>query len=180
MSSYDESCGQCYYLRDMDNDKKMFCGSACDKGHCIMLKGCYYPDDSTCHYFKDKDKYSPFWGYYITTAVCELLSIGEDSDIMNKIKFLRNEVMQNNEKYQDVLKEYDTVGPKIAKELREDRDYELALGMLNFYIIPTVTLVNEHEYDQAVSKYKTMTDSLRDYYGITDSISVNKPKVKSI
>ena len=74
--------------------------------------------------------------------------------------------MQKDSKYRNILYEYDTVGPEIAKNVKDEEDFELVNGLVDFYIIPTVNLVREKKYDEAVSKYKTMTKSLEKYYGI--------------
>lgn len=166
MEKYENKCGSCYWLRDMDNDNTMFCGSSCEKGHCIYLKGCYYPDDSICSYYKDKSSYLPGGGCYITTIVCDMLGFDDKCNILETLRGFRKNVMQKNTEYKDVLYEYDVAGPEIAKAIKEDNDLELIHGMLDFYILPVVGLIRNNNYKEAVARYKNMTKALENYYGI--------------
>lgn len=159
-------CGSCYYLRDMQNDGRMFEGSSNTKGHCTMQKSCYYPDDNICSYYKNKDSYVPGGGCFITTIVCDMLGFDDKCSILETLRGFRNTVMQKDSKYKDILYEYDAVGPEIAKNIRDEEDLGLINGIVDFYILPTVDLVREKKYEEAVSKYKTMTKSLESYYGI--------------
>ena len=159
-------CGSCYYLRDMANDGRMFNGSSNDKGHCIMQKDCYYPDDNICSYYQNKESYVPSGSCYITTILCDMLGFDDKCSVLETLRGFRNNVMQKDSKYKDILYEYDTIGPEIAKNIRDEEDYGLINGLLDFYILPTVSLVKEKKYEDAVSKYILMTKSLENYYGI--------------
>lgn len=159
-------CGSCYYLRDMRNDGHMFIGTSNEKGHCIMQKSCYYPDDDICSYYKNKDTYVPGGGCFITTIICDMLGLDDKCSILEILRSFRNNVMQKDAKYKDILFEYDSVGPEIAKNIRDEEDLSLINGIVDFYILPTVSLVREKKYEEAVSKYITMTKSLESYYGI--------------
>ena len=105
-------------------------------------------------------------GCYLTTLVCEMLGFDDKCDVLETLRSFRGNFLQKDSKYKELLFEYDTVGPKIAKAIREDEDYELINGMYNFYILPVVDEVKEKKYDSAVDKYVKMTRSLEDYYGI--------------
>ena len=159
-------CGSCYYLRDMNNDSRMFEGSTNEKGHCVYLKNCYYPDDNTCSYYLNKDEYVPGGNCFITTIVCKMLGYDDKCGVLNTLRHFRNDVMQKDEKYKGILYEYDYVGPKIAQNLLEDNDMELVTAMYNFYIQPTARLIDENKKEEAVTRYMEMTKSLEEYYGI--------------
>lgn len=163
---YEDQCGSCYWLRDMDNDSRMFEGSSNEKGHCIYLKNCYYPDDKICSNYKDREKYVPGGGCYITILVCDILGYDDKCGILETLRGFRNNIMQKNSEYQEILYEYDVAGPQIAKSLKEDNDLELVNGILDFYILPTIGYVREKKYKEAVDRYKNMTKSLEEYYGI--------------
>lgn len=159
-------CGSCYYLRDMDYDSRMFNDSSNVKGHCIYLKNCYYPDDKICNHYVNRDSYVPGGGCFITTIVCKMLGFDDKCGILNTLRNFRNNVMQKDEKYKGILYEYDTVGPKIAENLLEENDMELVHGMFNFFIQPTVRLIEENKKEEAITRYMEMTKSLENYYGI--------------
>jgi len=168
----DYECGSCYWLRDMQNDNIMFDGPANEKGHCIMQKSCYYPDDNICSYYRDKKSYVPGGGCFITTIISDMLGFDDKCDILNTLRDFRNNIMQKNPEYKEILFEYDTIGPEIAKSIRDEADYELINGIVDFYILPTVGFIKEKKYKEAVSKYITMTKSLEKYYGINTSIEI--------
>ena len=161
----DNECGSCYWLRDMDDDNIMFNASSSEKGHCIYLKDCYYPDDRICSYYKNKKDYVPGGGCYITTVVCEILGYSDKSPVLETLRSFRNNIMQQDSKYAPILYEYDTVGPQIAENLRKE-DKGLVDMIYEKYIGQTAKLINENNYNAAVEKYKTMTKSLEEYYGI--------------
>lgn len=166
MEKYENKCGSCYWLRDMNDDNTMFCGTSNEKGHCIYLKNCYYPDDTICSHYQNKNSYVPGGGCYITTIVCDMLGFDDKCNILETLRKFRKNVMQTSSEYKEILYEYDTVGPKISKSLKEDNDLELVNGILDFYILPTVDLIKKHNYKEAVLRYKNMTSSLENYYGI--------------
>ena len=167
MSDFNNNqCGSCYFLRDKRNDSIMFCGSCNEKGYCLQIRSYYYPDDSICSHYRNKDSYVPGNGCFITTIVCEMLCLDDKCNVLETLRGFRDNVMHKDEKYASLLHEYDTVGPQIAKELRDENDYELANAMLDYYILPTVCLVKEKKYDEAVNKYAKMTKALENYYGI--------------
>lgn len=164
MEKYENQCGSCYWLRDMNNDNTMFCGSSNEKGHCIYLKNCYYPDDKICSYYKEKS-YNPGGGCYITTIVCDILGYDDKSPVLETLRSFRTNIMQQDPKYAPILHEYDTVGPQIANCLRQEEPGLVSM-IFEKYIGPTAKLINDNKHNEAVNKYKEMTKSLEDYYGI--------------
>lgn len=153
--AYENQCGNCkYYDYQGDNTK----------GYCSYYREYYYPGEECSHQDPRQKSYSS-GPCYITTIVCTLLGQKDDCEILRTLRKLR-EQMQQNPECRNLLYEYDTVGPQIAKCLEEDKDYELANGMLDCYMIPTVYLTREGKYEEAIKKYATMTRALENYYGI--------------
>ena len=172
---YEDRCGSCYWLRSMSSDSYLYNQSCSDRGHCIERGICPYPDETTCSDYKNRETYSnsnysassqnTSSGCYITTIVCELVGFSDNCKILETLRAFRNK-MQQDPKYREILFEYDTVGPQIAKNLKENKEFDLANGMLDAYIFPTVYLLREGKEEEAVKKYVTMTKALEDYYGI--------------
>lgn len=148
--AYINQCGSCNYF-EFEGDNR--------KGYCSYYKAFYYPGDSCSHYTKGQS-------CYITTMICDMLGYSDNCEILNTLRGFRNDVMQKDPKYKEILFEYDTVGPHIANSIREERDYELINGLLDAYILPVVDEVREKKYDKAVDKYVKMTKALEDYYGL--------------
>ena len=166
MQYNDQQCGSCYSLRSMEDDSIMFNGGCNEKGHCIVLKAVYYPDDNICSYYQNKEKFVPGGGCFITTIVCRMLGFDNNCGVLNTLRDFRNNVMQKDKKYKGILYEYDTVGPEIAEQLEAEGDMELVNAMYNFYIQPTARLIEEGKKEEAIARYTEMTKSLEDYYGL--------------
>ena len=65
----------------------------------------------------------------------------------------------------DMIKGYDIVGPQIATKLFNDSfKEEIAYSMLNDYILPCLTLVQNGSYLEAVNLYDDMTITLYNFY----------------
>lgn len=184
--AYDGKCGSCYWLRDMKDDDYLFKGSDDEKGHCIEMGICPYPTESKCSRYENKEEYSSqlypvlrrendSTVCYITTIVCELLGFDDDCKGLETLRNFRDNIMQKDPKYAQLLYQYDTVGPKIAdclksqfkKENDEEPD-EMIVDLNNFYIQPTIWLVEQKNYDAAVNRYTELTTMLMDYYGIQE------------
>ena len=104
-------------------------------------------------------------GCFITTVTCEILNKKDDEKVMNNLRMFRDNVLQENEKFHDVLKEYDTIGPIVADKLRNDENKEKISEILYEKVLtPISELVSNKEYDKAVEKYYLMTLLMINYY----------------
>ena len=153
--AYDNQCGSCVYFESNGDSK----------GYCSYIRSYYYPGDKICtHYSKGNS------GCYITTIVCDILELSDDCGLLETLRDFRSNVLQKEPKYKKVLYEYDVVGPQIAKCLMEDyiekEDKEMANGLLNCFIIPTVERIKEGRNTEAVKIYTQLTETLIDTYGI--------------
>lgn len=176
--AFEGKCGDCEYFKDKDDDNKPFDTKWAnyEQGHCTWYR-CFYWADDTCSHQKKRGSYT-FSLCYITTVVCNILGYNDDCGVLQSLRNLRDNVMQKDEKYAKTLYEYDTVGPKIASKLQEDRDIELATALYNFYLVPTALLVNEEKYDEAVHRYQEMTTGLKDAFGIDETVMPQNYDVK--
>ena len=163
--SYEDRCGSCgYYTFEGDGNK----------GYCSYYRAYYYPGDGCSHYVKGGMADSSGSSCYITTIVCDLMGFSDDCGELNILRGFRDNIMQKNNNYAQLLYQYDTVGPKIAgcleaqfKNNSEEPD-EMIVGLFNFYIQPTVWLIENKQYDAAVNRYTELTTSLMEYYGIRE------------
>ena len=106
-------------------------------------------------------------GCFITTVACEILNKKDDNEVMQNLRKFRDNVLQENEEYFDVLKEYDTVGPVLADRLRNDENREVIAETLYEKILkPISVLVSEDKIEKAVESYYVMTLLLVNYYGL--------------
>ena len=171
-----DNCNTCYYFKDYRDCKTKFDKSYYEKGYCEYYKSFYYPDDS-CNHYKDVNTYEPN-SCYITTILCRLLGCSDDCNELDTLRKFRNNILQKDIKYKEILFEYDTVGPIISSnlysEFASDEDKELPILLFNFYIQPTVKYIKEQKYEDAISRYKELTNMLMNYYNIDFNINENE------
>ncbi len=167
--SYEGHCGKCDYFKGPRRLTEPFDTyyASIEKGYCEWYR-CYYWADDTCSHQKERGSSS---SCYITTVVCKILGFADDCGMLRNLRDFRDNILQKNEQYVPLLFEYDTVGPQIAECLEKDYqetngDSELATNLFNFYIQPTASLIEQGNYDEAVSRYQEMTKGLEEYYGI--------------
>lgn len=150
----------------------------CDKKDCCVdtdtyRKYCRDYNYSNCLIYRNTESV----GCFITTIVCAMLNKPDDDKVMTTLRKFRNEVLQKNEKYYDILKDYDNIGPIIASSIIKDTDcITMANTVYNNILIPITNLIENKEYDKAVSMYQIMTLSLIDCYGYREYYEEMKKK----
>ena len=172
--AYENQCGTCLEFKDCRDYKTLFDEKTSwayrEKGYCEIYKCCYYPDDGCITYYKNKKQSSN--GCFITTIICDILGMEDNTSILNTLRSFRDNILQKDEKYQDILYQYDSIGPIISDSLKEEfvgnEDKEIPNAMLDYFILPTVELINNKKYDEAIIKYSKMVNSLKEYSCIND------------
>ena len=152
---YETKCGNCNEHEETENDWQIYCKRYKQ----------YFNKDESCSYQQRINRSEESSNCYITTIVCNLVGFSDDCKILKELRAFRNK-MQQDPKYREILFEYDSIGPKIAENLMKYKEFDLANGMLDAYIFPTVSSLREGKEEEAVKKYLTMTRALEDYYGI--------------
>lgn len=106
-------------------------------------------------------------GCFITTIVCDILKKQDNDELLENLREFRNNILQPNENYHDILKEYDVIGPKLADCIINDHDKEkMASCLYENALLPINKKINNKEYDSAIEMYYLMTLSLVNYYGL--------------
>ena len=175
------NCSECTYLKTDDPDlygnywceTKLERVSAC-KEACYRFCRAY---SRSSYEVKDFEKYSKdnsgSPGCYLTTMLCYVLESPDSNAILNSMRDFRNNVLQKDMKYKELLVEYDIVGPVIAQNLKNDPlKYIIATECLFKYIIPTIRLIKQEKNDEAVDLYKNMTNRLKNIYNVNTTVSI--------
>lgn len=110
-----------------------------------------------------------FSGCFITTVTCEILGKPDDDPIMNGLRGFRDNVLQKDEKYHDILKMYDTIGPIIKKRIKNDENRDNRAKTIFSKLEKIVDIVNNGEYDRATKRYLMMTLRLVCEYGLQET-----------
>ncbi len=156
--AYEGHCGKCVEFQFFGENKK---------GYCNWYHTYYFPTD-TCTHQKNMYEKNPS-GCFLTTMICNVLGYDDDCFVLNKLRNFRDNVMQKDEKYKDLLLEYDLVGPRIAEYIKADnKNTTLWDNIYNLYIVPTTNYIMEKNYSEAVNKYRQMYDLLKEYYCVED------------
>ena len=106
-------------------------------------------------------------GCYLTTIICKVLRLPDNNTYIQTIRNFRDNYLQQNIKYKKLLVEYDIIGPQIAKAL--ENDPVIAKLYFDRYIRGISALIQGKDYELAIKKYIEMTNSLKNFYGITDN-----------
>lgn len=158
-----DSCGWCKNLNIYDaRGLKAYC----------RLKRAYYPiNDSICNkrdYERDLsrsyDELEKFLTYHISTAICTILNIKNESIAFNSIKELRN-IIENDESKKTLLSLYDVYGPRIVECMKNDPNSVLLCEeLLTTYIAKTAISVKEGNIEEALQIYTEMVINLFNRY----------------
>ena len=113
-------------------------------------------------------EYGTSGGCFITTITCGLLQKDDDDPVMMGLRKFRDEILQKQDKYSDVLKIYDTIGPRISCNLNHDSEKTEKAEKLYSKLERFVELINDSEYEIATKSYVIMTLRLVSEYGMQD------------
>lgn len=158
----------CTFYRD--NGGLFFGDYWCNKKNCSVDNDTYYRycrdySYDECPIYKHQESS----GCFITTIICNLLGKKDDDKILQSLREFRDNILQKNEKYYDILKEYDVIGPIIADCIVNEKDNEqIVKDTYHKSIIPIYYLIYHQKYEEAIQRYQLMTRLLIDYYGLNE------------
>ncbi len=159
---YDGQCGSCVHFQDVQGKPYNEKNDSSIVGLCTLF-GTYYRPNNKCESNYSSGRSTGCC--YLTTMICHILGYGDHCGVLETLRNFRNDVLQQDPQYADILYEYDTVGPQIAKKLEEE-DKDFVLDLYNGFILPIVSDIQEKRNNLAISRYIVMTKALEDCYGI--------------
>lgn len=145
---------------------------------CYCKVKCEYrdPDSERC---KDKDRERNDYfqvrkpinnsssSCFLTTLATSDVNITENGMYLETLRDFRNNVMHGDEKYADILKEYDVLGPMICDRINEDPEKDhICEVMVENFIKPTCYEIVSGNNDLAVLMYQKMVRDLQTKYEI--------------
>lgn len=112
---------------------------------------------------------------FITTVVHDILGKKDDDKLLNNLRRFRDNILQKDKKYAELLQDYDNIGPIIADCIWCDKDAEqMANGIYDIALVPISQMIENKEYDKACEKYYLLTLSLINYYGLKHKYNHDK------
>jgi len=178
MSSY---CSECTYLKleSKDINGKFWCNKKLEWHLANELKCDRFCEDYNRDPSVAKSAYqysidhSSSGSCYLTTMLCSILKMPDNNVYLNTLRNFRKNFLQKDEKYREILVEYDIIGPIIAKNLNEDPlKYQIAVNTFYNYIKPIIKLIKENNNEEAISNYINMTNKLKFLYNVNHPISI--------
>ena len=174
MNTFDGCCGSCESMNTNDYVRTK------DHCYCTVRRQYYDLREPKCRYYKYdpyKDYYDLNHRWYVVTAIFDKLGLSDDFECTDLLHNFRNNVLANDSKYDDILSEYDAIGPELAKRLKEDKDSEeLCKKLLQVYLTRVFDYVKEEKYDEALEIYVEMVNLLKVFYNV--DVNENKHSKK--
>lgn len=94
---------------------------------------------------------------FITTVTCGILKKEDNDPVMEGLRKFRDEVLQKNEEYSNVLKLYDRIGPIISCRINHDRNRDEKASQIYSKLEEFVNIINNGEYKKVTNRYIMMT-----------------------
>ena len=141
----------------------------CDKNDCKVDRNRYNRYCIGYHYNECDvyNKSSSSSGCFLTTIVHQILEKKDNDEILENFRLFRDNILQKNEKYHNILKEYDVIGPMIVECIElDDNKEKMANTIYKHILLPLDNKIKNKEYDHAVNMYQCMTMFLVEYYGL--------------
>ena len=144
----------------------------CDKKDARVDSDTYYKycrdyDYRDCPIFKHQDSSS---GCFITTVLCQILGLQDNHETLNILRNFRDNILQQDKQYEEILKIYDAIGPLVADALTKDKEKEqLALDLYQKSLLPIVEEIKNNNYKRATKHYLYMTLSLVSEYNLRNT-----------
>lgn len=176
MNTFDGRCGSCVHMNTNDYVRTK------DHCYCTYRRQYYDLNDPKCRYYK-YDRYKDYYDlnhrWYIVGAIINKLELSDKYECISLLHNFRNNVLAKDSRYEDVLAEYDIIGPKIAFLLESDSDSkEICKRLLQTYLVRVLDFIREKRNDDALNLYLEMVNMLKVIYDVDLITNENKPKIR--
>ena len=177
-----KTCSECTYL-NIDHDHVY------GKYYCDKLGERHYATDEVCYRYcpaytrSSNDSKNAFdiskesqrhTGCYITTTLCGILNMDDKNIFLETLRGFRKNYLQKNIKGLEILVKYDEIGPVISESLANSNGrVNMSLILFENYIKPITVMINQNEYDKAISSYTEMTNKLIKFFNIDDTVKTS-------
>lgn len=123
-------------------------------------------------------KISKDHGYYVITAISEILELPENNEYMCAFEYLRDTILPSKEEYKGFIDDYEVDGPTLANLLENDEDAQNYAEYLRAaYLNGLVSLFCEDRISDAMTLYTSMLDVMKERYGYQRSDTEKKEKI---
>lgn len=177
-----KDCGDCYWMGTNENkDGKFACGNRKSSYDYVSAR------QEKCNYFGEafyssrsnskRDelrKISKQHGYYIMTVLSKMIDIPEDNIYMQHFIYLRDVIMESDNKYDKYIEKYELVGPLIAKKIKEYNNVDFCRYLYSEYLDEFLLHMLNDQYDNAINVYFKMIDTIIEQFDINKEYKLLK------
>ena len=170
MSIKDEICYNCTYGERNNQRTKSywFSNTTEEEIYCSKDKMYVNKTGKACSSFVPCNEEKT--GCFITTALVKIL--GADDGMLNTFRYFRDNVLQKDSRYEELLMEYDAIGPQISEKLLSYEGKEkLSAITYEYFLLPIFDLINRQDYEEAIRRYRAMIVSLKISLQIEDDVN---------
>lgn len=177
--AWDSTCSECTYIGVLGENKGKYPCYNPKSGQKVVSArrpkcDCFCPigvSKRTTREARELEANSRKYGYFVVTAISQILSLDEDNMHIKAFAYLKDEVMPNVPEYQSFLEEYEINGPKVSEALLNAEDaYDYAEMLRVAYLEDVTELVMLEKPDEAITVFKGMYDILLDEFGIRRAV----------
>ncbi|MBQ4583421.1 MAG: hypothetical protein IJA94_00800 [Bacilli bacterium] len=164
-----EVCGTCMFLDKDSYREHSYLGRQWKTYHCKECGGYHEETDKGCRYYKESlSSGKGREDCFITTVVVNSLGYQDDCIVLRTLRNFRDEILQPDNEKQNILLEYDVLGPLISDSLKNDPNSKrLCHSIMYSYLLP-ITKMIKYEKDnlKAIACYTAMVMQLKTHYGL--------------
>ena len=164
----------CAYCRELNPNKERNGKFYCEKTKTYVpantsVFSCNYRAEAMGRSQTEKNRLSRIskdHGYYVVTAISQILGLPEDNEYMCAFMYLRDTILPAREEYKDFIDDYGVDGPALARLLEDDenaQDYAEYLRVS--YLNGLVSLFCQDRVSDAMALYTSMLDAIKERYG---------------
>jgi len=145
-----------------------------DECYCTEYRRYFPKSDRRCaKYFELRNDINTIC--FLTTAMCDIFKMEDNCAVLDVMRWFRDSVLVNAQKYHTMLAQYEIIGPIISQKLYLDEKREdVAEYYFENYIYDIVmNLSTRRDYNEAVEKYVEMVNDFKRMYGVTREVTEN-------
>ena len=116
--------------------------------------------------------------YFIATETISILNKDEKDPVYENIKSLRDNYLEKDRNYSDMLGLYDLIGPAVASKMDEDKNREVIATKVYSLLSRISTLVSKEEIAKATRYYNQMVGVLVKKYDLGKFYEETNKKIK--
>ena len=166
-----KNCGTCAFIEKNNAREHSYFGEQWYDFHCKECGGYHKEDETACRYYQERLEPSNT-GCFITTVVVNILGYDDNCYILQTLRNFRNNFLQKNPEYLNLLLTYDSAGPRISDNLLQSEEkVRISEVVSEYYLIPICVSIENGDFYTAIDSYIKMVRFLQNQVCVVDYLS---------